>query len=137
MANPWISRLKNRFVNDAMRKLCGLSNKDPNGITRIKRQNALRLVCPLSLNIEFLIFDKSFVMPAAKTSSKKGPAKKPKSTSKKKSGASSSKSELGINYSDKSPGQPQLIPIFDELKKLLTPYHKGTMKLLGGTDGKV
>jgi len=76
-------------------------------------------------------------MPAAKTSSKKGPAKKPKSTSKKKSGASSSKSELGINYSDKSPGQPQLIPIFQELKKLLTPYHKGTMKLLGGTDGKV
>ena len=31
----------------------------------------------------------------------------------------------------------QLIPIFEEIKKMLTPYEKGTMKLLGGSDGKV
>ena len=48
-----------------------------------------------------------------------------------------SKNESGIKYSDKSPGQPQLIPIFEEIKKMLAPYKKGTMKLSGGFDGKV
>src|SRR6478735_10344195 len=48
-----------------------------------------------------------------------------------------SKNESGVKYSDKSPGQPQLIPIFEEIKKMLAPYKKGTMKLLGGSDGKV
>src|SRR6478736_7272493 len=48
-----------------------------------------------------------------------------------------SKDGIKIKYSDKSPGQPQLIPIFEEIKKMLTPYEKGTMKLFGGSDGKV
>jgi hypothetical protein len=47
------------------------------------------------------------------------------------------KEAIKIKYSDKSPGQPQLIPIFEEIKKMLTPYEKGTMKLFGGSDGKV
>jgi len=78
-------------------------------------------------------------MPTAKTSVKKKSTKKTKATysEKKPATSASKKSELGIKYSDKSPGQPQLIPIFDELKKLLTPYHKGTMQLLGGSEGKV
>ena len=36
-----------------------------------------------------------------------------------------------IKYSDKSAGQPELVVIFDELKKLLTPYVKGHLVLLG------
>ena len=48
-----------------------------------------------------------------------------------------SKDAIKIKYSDKSPGQPQLIPIFEEIKKMLAPYEKGTMKLFGGSDGKV
>ena len=61
-----------------------------------------------------------------------------KSSSKKVSKrASQSKDEIKIKYSDKSTGQPQLIPIFDEIKKMLAPYEKGTMKLFGGSDGKV
>jgi hypothetical protein len=47
------------------------------------------------------------------------------------------KDERKIKYSDKSSGQPQLVPIFEEIKKLLAPYKKGTMKLSGGFDGKV
>ena len=59
---------------------------------------------------------------AAKTASKK-PASKEKETK--------------IKYSDKSPGQPELVPIFNEIKKLLDPYEKGTMKLFGGSEGKI
>ena len=77
-------------------------------------------------------------MPAAKTSLKKTSAKKTKSTtSKKRSAASALENELEIKYSDNSAGQPQLVPIFDEIKKLFVPYQKGTMKLLGGTEGKI
>ena len=47
------------------------------------------------------------------------------------------KSATGIKYSDKSKGQPELIPIYDEIKKLLMPYKKGNMKLRGGNDGNV
>lgn len=47
------------------------------------------------------------------------------------------KKAVKIAYSDKSPGQPQLVPIFNEIKKMLAPYEKGTMKLFGGTGGKV
>lgn len=32
-----------------------------------------------------------------------------------------------IKYSDKSAGQPEMILIFEELKKLIKPYAKGTM----------
>ena len=64
-----------------------------------------------------------------------------KKSSEKKIGRDSRKvkerSELGIKYTDKSAGQPNLVPIFDEIKRLLTPYEKGTMNLLGGSGGKV
>jgi len=65
--------------------------------------------------------------PAPKKTAAKTPSKKPRSAKK----------QLKLAYSDKSPGQPQLVPIFNEIKKLLTPYKKGTMELLGGSEGKV
>jgi hypothetical protein len=65
-----------------------------------------------------------------------------KSSSQKKITASkkkpvSKKDDPRIKYSDKSAGQEPLVPIFEEITKLLSPYNKGTMKLFGGTDGKV
>lgn len=43
---------------------------------------------------------------------------------------SEGKSERGIRYSDKSIGQPELVPIYEELKKLLLPYEKGHLKAM-------
>ena len=47
------------------------------------------------------------------------------------------KKEITLKYSDKSAGQPELVPIFEEIKNMLLPYEKGTLKIHGGTDGKV
>jgi len=49
----------------------------------------------------------------------------------------SSKKEIKIKYEDKSAGQPELVLIFAEIKKLLLPYAKGTIKLHGGDKGKI
>jgi hypothetical protein len=68
------------------------------------------------------------VKPAAK---KAVPAKKASKTSK------AGKSETGIKYTDKSPGQPQLMPIFNGIKKLLLPYGKGSIKVRGGSGGQI
>ncbi|HEY6975114.1 MAG TPA: hypothetical protein VH396_02425 [Chitinophagaceae bacterium] len=38
------------------------------------------------------------------------------------------KSETGIKYSDKSIDQPELVPVYEELKELLLPYQKGRLK---------
>jgi hypothetical protein len=78
---------------------------------------------------EFLIFGKSMYMPAVSKSS----SKKKTASDKKKS---VSKADPKIKYSDKSAGQAQLVPIFEEITKLLSSYNKGTMKLFGGTEGK-
>jgi len=82
--------------------------------------------------VSFLFLVKASIMPA----SSKGATKKSSSNNVSKK-SSPSKDGIKIKYSDKSPGQPQLIPIFEEIKKMLTPYEKGTMKLFGGSDGKV
>ena len=47
------------------------------------------------------------------------------------------KSETGIKYSDKSGDQPELVPIFDAIKKMLLPYGKGSIKVRGGTGGQI
>jgi hypothetical protein len=60
-----------------------------------------------------------------------GPAKK---ATKK---PAPSKDGIGIKYSDKSAGQPELVPIFEAIKKMLLPYEKGTIKLRGGTGGQI
>ncbi|WP_244280616.1 DUF1801 domain-containing protein [Leptospira saintgironsiae] len=55
---------------------------------------------------------------------------------KKKSKKSSSSPKKGIKYEDKSPGQPELVPIFNEIKKLMKPYIKGTLKEWGDSKGQ-
>jgi len=47
-----------------------------------------------------------------------------------------SKNEIGIKYTDKSPGQPALVPIFEAITQLLKPYEKGSLKLRGGKAGQ-
>ena len=64
--------------------------------------------------------------PAKKTASK-APAKKAEPEKKKK--------ELTIKYSDKSAGQPELIPIFENIKKILLTYQKGSLEMVGGYGG--
>ena len=44
---------------------------------------------------------------------------------------------LGIKYADKSAGQPELVLIFDEIKRLMAPYAKGPLVLRGGSDGQI
>jgi hypothetical protein len=61
----------------------------------------------------------------------KGATKKSSSNNVSKK-STPSKDGIEIKYSDKSPGQPQPHPHFRRDKKMLTPYEKGTMKLLGG-----
>lgn len=64
--------------------------------------------------------------PVKKTASK-APAKKAEPEKKKK--------ELTIKYSDKSAGQPELIPIFENIKKILLTYQKGSLEMVGGYGG--
>lgn len=72
---------------------------------------------------------------AAKPVSKKAAPKK--AAAKKAKSDSGGKSETGIKYSDKSAGQPELIPIFEKLKKLLLPYEKGSIVKRGGEGGQI
>lgn len=58
-----------------------------------------------------------------------------KSSPKRSSKKSAERNE--VKYNDKSAGQPLLIPIFEEIKKMLISYEKGMMKIFGGDDGKV
>jgi hypothetical protein len=73
--------------------------------------------------------------PAKKTVVKKAAPKKaatPKTPARKtvakKTASRASKSKdnktIKIKYSDKSAGQPELVIIFDNIKKMLEPYHK-------------
>lgn len=63
-----------------------------------------------------------------------------KATAAKKSTASkskgSSRKDKPIKYTDKSAGQPELIPIFNELKKLIAPYAKGHLIVRGDQPGQ-
>ena len=58
-----------------------------------------------------------------------------KSVSKEK--ASTGRSAIGIKYADKSAGQPELITLFDALKKLLLPFVIDPIKLRGGESGQM
>ena len=54
----------------------------------------------------------------------------------KKSAALHAKSDdKPFKYSDKSAGQPELIPIFNAIKAMLQPYIKGTIKERGKEGG--
>lgn len=58
----------------------------------------------------------------------------PKKTAKKSAKKTEAKP---IKYSDKSAGQPKLIPIFNELVKIMTPFAKGSLEKVGGKDGQI
>jgi hypothetical protein len=45
------------------------------------------------------------------------------------------KKEPTIKYTDKSAGQPELIPIFEAIKKMMMPYQRGSLKMIGGKGG--
>lgn len=47
------------------------------------------------------------------------------------------KKDTALKYEDKSAGQPELLPIFDEIKAMMLPYAKGDMKAQGGTGGQL
>lgn len=64
---------------------------------------------------------------AVKKEASKAPVKKEVPEKKKK--------EINIKYSDKSAGQPELVPIFECIKKMLLPYVKGSLELVGGFGG--
>ncbi len=65
--------------------------------------------------------------PSTKTIAKKAASKK----------SGTAKSETGIKYSDKSGDQPGLVPVFNELKKLLMPYGKDSIAIRGGSGGQI
>lgn len=61
--------------------------------------------------------------PATKTAVKKAAPKK--ATARKAAVAKDKKKEFSINikYEDKSAGQPELVVIFEAIKKMMEPYH--------------
>lgn len=73
---------------------------------------------------------------AAKPAAKKKTAIK-KTAGKKVPAKATEKSETGIKYTDKSAGQPALVPIFNAIKKMLLPYEKGSIKIRGGEGGQM
>lgn len=74
---------------------------------------------------------------AKKTAKKAAPKKKVTATAATAKATPAGEKPTGIKYADKSAGQPQLIPIFEELKALLLPYEKGSIVLRGGTGGQL
>ncbi|TGK02814.1 DUF1801 domain-containing protein [Leptospira langatensis] len=73
-------------------------------------------------------------MPAKKKSTPRPKKSSPKKVAPKKT--SSPKKKTEIKYSDKSSGQPELVRIFTELKRLILPYHKGSIQLRGDSGGQ-
>ena len=66
-----------------------------------------------------------------KTSGKPISSQEPNSSAKSKSAASTKT----IKYTDKSAGQPELIPIFDSIKVMLKPYVTGNLRERGQNSG--
>ena len=84
----------------------------------------------------FLPCSKSLLMPKSaasivkpkKATSKKASTKKGATKSVAKASSTKKKDPLYIKYEDKSAGQPEMVLIFEAIKKLMKPYHKkGTM----------
>lgn len=44
---------------------------------------------------------------------------------------------IGIKYADKSAGQPELVPIFNTIARLLKAHAGGELKIKGGEDGQI
>lgn len=58
-----------------------------------------------------------------------------KKTAAEKTAPEKQKKEIKIKYSDKSAGQPGMSDIFETIKKMLLPYRKGSLELVGGDGG--
>lgn len=69
---------------------------------------------------------------AKKAAVKKAAPKKTTTSAVKKS-----QSKSTIKYADKSEGQPDLVPIFETLVKMMEPYAKGSLQKTGGKDGQI
>ena len=68
------------------------------------------------------------------------PAAKKSTTKSKSTTSTSTKNGIAgkdrpIKYTDKSPGQPGLVPIFDQIKKLISAYAKGHLMESGNQPG--
>lgn len=72
---------------------------------------------------------------AVKKVAKKAVKKAATKTATKKAAPEKKKKEIKIKYSDKSAGQPELVPIFEQIKAMLLPYVKGSLQLVGGNGG--
>lgn len=44
---------------------------------------------------------------------------------------------IGMKYSDKSAGQPELVPIFKTIARLLKAHAGGELEIRGGEDGQI
>lgn len=71
----------------------------------------------------------------AKAAKKAAPPKK--TTGKTAAGKTKTSKSSTIKYTDKSAGQPELVPIFNSIVKLLEPYAKGSLEKIGGKEGQV
>ena len=72
---------------------------------------------------------------AKATAPKKTATKKVAKKTALKAAPEKKKKEIKIKYTDKTPGQPELIPIFENIKKMLLPYQKGALQMVGGQGG--
>jgi hypothetical protein len=70
-----------------------------------------------------------------KAVSKKVATKAVKKAAVKKAESEKKKKEIKIKYADKSAGQPEMVIIFEQIKKMLLPYVKGSLELVGGNGG--
>jgi len=68
---------------------------------------------------------------ANQTTKKSAPVKKAATKVKPEK----AKKEPTIKYSDKSAGQPEMVVIFETIKKMMLPYEKGNLKMIGGNGG--
>ena len=69
---------------------------------------------------------------------KKVAVKKAVKETVKKVAVARPKKEPTIKYADKSAGQPELIPIFEAIKKMILPYeNKRSLKILAKTYGQI
>jgi len=73
----------------------------------------------------------------SKSVSKKTAVKKAAPKKRKVESETPVSKETGMRYKDKSAGQEELLPIFEEIKTLLLPYAKGSIKMRGGTGGEM
>ncbi|MCW3114191.1 MAG: hypothetical protein JWR18_2587 [Segetibacter sp.] len=81
-----------------------------------------------------LFVQRPIMATAKKTTNKRATATASSPLEPKSKKASASKTKE-IKYADKSPGQPQLVQIFDTIKAIMKPYVKGSIEEAGEKPG--